>query len=344
MAWFRKSNSADAGGKPKLSDKQMARLAKKAAKREKRKLIIMPPEGVPLTLVPAGLGGRLGAQLLDLFFTFLIATALIFAAFYAFQGLRASSAIIIVLTFFLLRIPYYIVSEIIWNGQTPAKRILGLRTVSVNGQGLTIYQIVVRNLLREIEFFSPVTYLLAGASGPGILTVIAALWTVVVILVPLLNRWNQRIGDILADTAVINTPKPALLPDVAIAKPGGTLNASSRSVENPLDRWRDRASDGSPQEPVYTFSREQLDHYGRHELQVLETVLRTDPGKTDRLQQERRANLGRIARQIGKKIGYSNLISDREAYDFLSAFYRAERAYLEERNLMGDRRDDKNYR
>ncbi|MEM1038124.1 MAG: RDD family protein [Pseudomonadota bacterium] len=344
MAWFRKNKSGDAGGKSKVSDKQMARLAKKAAKRERRQLVIMPPEGVPLTLVPAGLGGRLGAQLLDLFFTLLIGMVLIFAAFYAFQGLRASSAIIIVLTFFLLRLPYYIVTEIIWNGQTPAKRILGLRTVSVNGKGLTIYQIVVRNLLREIEFFSPVTYLLAGASDPGILTLIAALWTVVVIIVPLWNRWNQRIGDILADTAVINTPKPALLPDVAIAKPSGALSANSRSSENPLGRWRDRSSGGSAQEPVYTFSRAQLDHYGRHELQVLETVLRTDPGQSDKLQQERRANLGRIARQIGKKIGYGNLISDREANDFLAAFYRAERAYLEERNLMGDRRDDKNYR
>lgn len=331
MAWFRKSKTAEAVTK--------ARMTNRAAKAERRKLTIMPPEGVPLTLMPAGLGGRLGAQLLDLLFTLLIAGALIFAALYAFQGLRATSGIIIVLVFFFLRIPYYIVSEIVWNGQTPAKRLLGLRTISVNGKGLTIYQIVVRNLLREIEFFSPITYLLAGASGPSIFTAIAALWTIVVIWIPLKNRWNQRLGDILADTAVINSPKPTLLPDVATQKRG----IDERSVEDPFERWKSKQH-AKADARIFAFNREQLDHYGRHELQVLERVLRTGSNGPEKLRKERDDNLDRIARQIAKKIGYAESFSTSDALEFLTAFYRAQRAYLEERNLMGDTRDNKFYR
>ncbi|MEO1397242.1 MAG: RDD family protein [Pseudomonadota bacterium] len=343
MAWFGKRKTS--------SDKALARAAKRIKKRERSRLTIMPPEGVPLILEPASLGGRLGAQFLDLLFTMLAAFAIIWAALYAFQGLRASSGIVIVLTFFFLRIPYYIVSEIVWNGQTPAKRILGLRTISVNGKGLTIYQIVVRNLLREIEFFSPITYLLAGAAGPTLLTGIAAVWTLIVIIVPIRNRWNQRLGDILADTAVIESPRPTLLPDVAFQSAAVPADADPRSVDDPFERWKSsplREKETASANRAYAFSREQLDYYGRHELQVLEKVLRTG-GKTSvpgggKLNKDRRSNLVRIARQIGQKIGYKELITKREAMDFLTAFYRAQRAYLEERNLMGDRRDDKNYR
>jgi len=331
MAWFRRSKSEE--------NKPQTAAEKRALKEERRKLVLMPPEGVPLTLIPAGLGGRLGAQLLDLFFSLLIVLALIFAALYAFQGLRATSAIIIVLAFFLLRIPYYIVSEIVMNGQTPAKRLLGLRTISVNGKGLTIYQIVVRNLLREIEFFSPVTYILSGASGPGFFSVIAVLWTIIVVVVPVRNRWNQRLGDIVADTAVINTPKPTLLPDVAIARPA----IDARSLDDPFERWKAKNAETTAK-PVYTFGRDQLDHYGRHELHVLERVLRLQAKGSEKQRGDRDKELTRIALQISTKIKFTESVPAAQSLEFLSAFYRAQRAYLEERNLMGDRRENKYYR
>ncbi|MEL6967041.1 MAG: RDD family protein, partial [Pseudomonadota bacterium] len=302
---------------------RLTKAEKQARKRERQRLVIMPPEGVSLTLVPAGLGARLGSQLLDLFITIAFLVAFIWAALYAFDGFSGGSFILILLAVFFIRVPYYVICEIILNGQTLSKKLLGLRTVSINGRGLTIYQIVVRNLMREIEFFAPVTYLLAFNAQSIVFGTIAAIWSLVVVIVPFRNRWNQRLGDILADTAVIETPKPTLLSDVAVQSAG---------------KVRDTVSD------AYAFTRAQLDYYGRHELQVLEQVLREGTVVDEKKAFDRSVALLRIVRQIQRKIGHDAQVKREDAERFLEAFYRAQRTYLEERGLMGDRRDNKFYR
>lgn len=78
---------------------------------------------------------------------------------------------------------YFIFFEAIWNGQTPGKRVIKLRVVQDSGSSATFLQVLIRNILRVIDSL-PTLYAI------GILSV-------------LLNKKNQRLGDVAAGTVVI---------------------------------------------------------------------------------------------------------------------------------------------
>lgn len=69
------------------------------------------------------------------------------------------------------------------SGATPGKKILGLRVISTNGKPLTVWQCILRDLLRMID---------AAMIVPGLLCM-------------LLNKDRKRIGDYLSGTKVIHS-------------------------------------------------------------------------------------------------------------------------------------------
>ncbi|MBO0905505.1 RDD family protein [Jiella sonneratiae] len=308
MARFRRRDDrkAKAGGRRK-------RLFAEEGKR----LVLTPPEGVPLHLVVAGLGARLGAQIVDLVLTTFATFAIILALLFA--DLVGEAAFGAIATFVILALgtPFYIVCELLMNGRTPGKKLLGLRVVSNNGSGLSTHQIVVRNLTKEVEVFLPAAFLIGGGEESFWFNGMMLLWLVVVCAVPLRSAANRRIGDLVADTAVVLDPRPLLLPDVA--------DAVGRAA-------RER----------FVFSSGQLDLYGAYELQVLERLLRG--GEEARDSRERQKGLARIGARIRAKIGYAERISPQEEEAFLKSFYVAQRAYLEQKKLMGEARADKFHR
>ena len=88
--------------------------------------------------------------------------------------------------YFVISIGYGIFTEWYWRGQTIGKRLLRLRVVDAQGLKLNFTQIALRNLLRPIDQL-PALYAVGGA-------------------VCLLNRRNQRLGDIAAGTIVVRNP------------------------------------------------------------------------------------------------------------------------------------------
>ena len=48
---------------------------------------------------------------------------------------------------------YFVLFELLWNGQSPGKRLLGVRVVRADGQALGASTSLVRNLLRAIDVF-----------------------------------------------------------------------------------------------------------------------------------------------------------------------------------------------
>ncbi len=274
-----------------------------------------PPEGVPIRFQLASRGARIGAQLLDLILTWV--AGILFVLAVAYLNLVSFEAFFTLLSLlmFLLRVPYYVLAELVWNGRTPGKRITGIRVISANGRRLTPWQIVARNVMKEVEFFTPLTLVLAASSdslgpwGTGIMLV----WVLVVSIVPLASKRRQRLGDMIAGTLVVDTPRAVLLPDLS-------TQATARTVER------------------FAFLPHHLDHYGRHELQVLEDILR-DPGSSPLLH----AETTRATDAILRKIGYADPVAPHERREFLSAFYRAQREHLESRRLFGDRREDKHH-
>lgn len=95
---------------------------------------------------------------------------------------------------------YYIGFELLMRGQTPGKRALKLRVVSVHGGQAGSGAIVLRNVLRLVDMLPAVIVHFLGG------------------VVMFLNRRNQRIGDLAAGTVVVRE-RPEELRRQRIAAP-----------------------------------------------------------------------------------------------------------------------------
>ena len=228
---------------------------------------LVTPEGVGLHLLLAEAGVRLGAFLLDLAFICGALVALTLFAVLAFAGTGFDlAAIIWLLGFFVLRNFYFAFFELQPRAATPGKRILGIRVASRSGGRLTADMVLARNLVRELELFLPLGLLLAqGFDTSWQLLLLGIGWTWIFLFFPLFNRDRLRVGDLLAGTWVVRTPRRRLLADL-VAAPS-----------------------------ALRFTPAQLAVYGIKELHVLEDVLRTPDPPT----------VAAVATRIVAKIGWT---------------------------------------
>jgi uncharacterized RDD family membrane protein YckC len=277
---------------------------------------IRTPEGISVPFEIAPIGDRARALLIDLGLIFLgIAGLWLVAAPLGWLGQALA-----LLAGFLLQNFYFIFCEINLGGRTIGKRIAKIRVISRDGGPLTAEAVMARNLTRDLELFLPLIGLLAPEAlipqAPNWAALFATLWIFVFAFLPLFNRDRLRCGDLVAGTLVVRTPEPVLLPDLA---------------EAPAFRPARPAAT-----PEIAFTREQLDIYGVHELQVLEDLLRRyDEGILDpRILEE-------VAEKIKKKINWPRESWRVPSQDFLRAFYAAQRGRLEQRLLFGERRERK---
>ena len=148
---------------------------------------IRTPEGVTFSLPLAGPVSRCLAWLLDA--ACLMAFAKIMQVVVALLGIFSKdlSQAFSILLYFIFYLGYTMALEWYWNGQTLGKRLFGLRVMDVRGLRLRPSQIVIRNLLRAVDSL-PALYLLGG-------------------VVCLASRYAQRLGDIAANTIVVQSAK-----------------------------------------------------------------------------------------------------------------------------------------
>lgn len=269
---------------------------------------LVTPEGVDLHLRLADLSQRVGAFLLDLviivgaLLVLLIVCIVTFAAIGSMAGAEIAG-VIFLLGFLVLRCFYFILLEMGPRAATFGKRALGIRVVARGGERLTADRVIARNLMREIEFYLPLTFLLYNNSrgaGDALTGLAGLIWTALFLLFPLFNKDRLRIGDLLAGTWVVNAPKRQLGAEIG-------LGAAA---------------------PRQLFTDAQLDVYGIYELQTLEQVLRDDQAEA----------IATVAATIRRKLGAPDQGHDR---DFLIAYYDAARARMERGLLFGKRREDK---
>jgi len=154
------------------------------------KLIIETPEQIALEFTLAGVGSRFLALAVD---TIIQVTAGGLAALIGF-GMALWSPFsmpdfgmwmtaIVTLFVFLLTYGYFSIFEIWWQGQTPGKRLLGLRVMDASGRPAAPARVLLRNLLRIID-------MIPGLYAVGILSM-------------LLTSRQQRLGDLAAGTVVV---------------------------------------------------------------------------------------------------------------------------------------------
>lgn len=272
----------------------------------------IPPEGVPIDFAIASLGTRFGAQILDMIFTVLIVGIIAFLILYTGLLPASAEAMLTVLLGYLVGIPYYVLSELIWNGRTLGKRITGIRVINMDGRRLTPHQVTARNLMKEVEIFAPLGLLASVGTQSAWENGLTSLWLLVVVVVPFTNRRRQRLGDIIAGTLVVDNPRSVLLSDLALSVPAA---ASSQ--------------------PAFEFLPEHLDIYGKYELQTLEDVLR-DATKTSNTKE-----IVQIVRTITRRIHYEDAVKPGQELTFLNEFYRAQREHLESLKLFGTLRENK---
>ncbi|MEL7105697.1 MAG: RDD family protein [Pseudomonadota bacterium] len=300
------------------------RAARKARRAEKHRAAgrILSPEGVELALPIAGIGARLGAQIVDVLITSAFLAAIMILL--AFSGASNPNTLgaLGALLFFIIRIPYYILSELAWNGQTLGKKFLKIKVISHVGGPLTTHALVMRNMMKEAEVFLPGTLLLTLTAANPTASAVALAWVVMAFAIPLSNPHRMRLGDMLAGTHVVTLEEPILLADMAQTRLQTNIAAPGKFV----------------------FLPHQLDHYGRFELQTLETILRAQQRSVGPKDHARNAEtLASIVDRIRKKIGYADKVEKADYVAFLQAFYNAQRSYLEQRQLFGDRRSDKHH-
>ncbi|MEL6206690.1 MAG: RDD family protein, partial [Pseudomonadota bacterium] len=151
---------------------------------------------------------------------------------------------------------------------------------------------------------------------------LAVAWICLAIAIPATNRRRQRLGDMIAGTIVILRPQAVLLPDAAVHRQGARPAGHE----------------------AFGFSSAQLDHYGAYELQTLEGLVRQNDdhlarGTRPSIQVQK--EIEAVSAAIRTKIAYGVQIGTHDHARFLSDFYRAQRRYLEEKQLLGEARADK---
>ncbi len=159
------------------------------------RVIIETPEHVQFSYELAGLGSRFLALVLDtliqgagLLVVLILVSAINRLLNWTFPDLGEVAGLpitmlIIVFSMTLLVITYFIVFELIWSGQTPGKRIGGMRVIRAGGGAIGFTASALRNILRLIDSL-PIFYLFGG-------------------LFAFFTRTSQRIGDLAAGTIVV---------------------------------------------------------------------------------------------------------------------------------------------
>lgn len=148
------------------------------------------PENIEFSYDVAGIGSRFLAAVVDSLLISLAMAAVLFGAGLLRDSIGvldgASESVIAALIILLVMVilwGYYIIFELVWSGQTPGKRLVGLRVVRDGGQPVTFLSVAIRNFIRLVDFL-PVFY------GIGVIAMF-------------IDPRSRRLGDFAAGTLVV---------------------------------------------------------------------------------------------------------------------------------------------
>jgi uncharacterized RDD family membrane protein YckC len=153
--------------------------------------IIDTPENIEFSYDMAGIGSRFLAAIIDTLLLIIIQIALTVAmlalmgmieGMFGDTGTSLLAAVWGLLGFIFLW-GYYAFFEMVWNGQSPGKRVIRLRVVRDGGRPITFVATAIRNLVRIIDFL-PAFY------GLGVLAMF-------------IDRRARRLGDLAGGTIVV---------------------------------------------------------------------------------------------------------------------------------------------
>jgi uncharacterized RDD family membrane protein YckC len=209
-----------------------------------RNIDVRTPESIALSYELAGLGSRFLALIIDMLLQIAIFAALVAGLTLAAARIEpvkhivasgaekiagAVAVALVVAIVFIIFFGYFIIFETFANGQTPGKRVLGIRAVRDGGYPIDFGATLVRNLIRvgELTFGF---YALSAISM-------------------LVSPENKRLGDLAAGTIVVRDSRLAM-PSALRAAPEPQYSATrylSGDERSLIRRFLDRRDSLTPQ-------------------------------------------------------------------------------------------------
>jgi uncharacterized RDD family membrane protein YckC len=162
---------------------------------------IETPEHVRFQVRIAGPSRRALAYGIDFLVRMVVLIVLVLVASVAGASIdfaEASQGVILVVAF-VLEWGYYIVFESLWSGQSPGKKLMGLRTVKEGGYPVTFIDVVLRNLLRGADWLPA--------------------FNVVGLAVMAFDSRFRRLGDLVAGTMVVSEERSRIGSALRISPP-----------------------------------------------------------------------------------------------------------------------------
>lgn len=169
---------------------------------------IETPESVSFGYDVAGIGSRFMAALVDSLLIVIIQVVVLLVSLAALSAtpddlMNGQLGYWVVAALGLLAFAlfwgYYLLFEMIWNGQSPGKRWVGLRVIKDTGAPISLVDSAIRNLVRLVDFL-PMYY------GVGV-------------IVMFFNDQARRLGDFAAGTLVVRERKDVTLENLAGPRP-----------------------------------------------------------------------------------------------------------------------------
>ncbi|MEO8721448.1 MAG: RDD family protein [Ginsengibacter sp.] len=110
-----------------------------------------------------------------------------------------------ILTISIPMLLYSLFCEVMMHGQTIGKKVLNLRVISLDGGETSLNQYIVRWIFKVFEWPFFFGYTFFSLQNIFAYIIITAFWGVLVLILIAVSKKNQRLGDLAANTVVVNT-------------------------------------------------------------------------------------------------------------------------------------------
>lgn len=152
------------------------------------KITITTPQNIELEFEPGSLGDRIAGAVIDVLIIagYVIAGIALFS-FFSFKSSFSAGYIFIIILFAAPVIFYNLASELLFNGQSAGKKMVGIRVISLSGEQPSLSQYLIRWIFRLVDFT-------ISGNMIGVIMVAA-------------TEKNQRLGDLIAGTVLVKTKR-----------------------------------------------------------------------------------------------------------------------------------------